>query len=132
MKLLRRGYLSACILAIGLMISGLANAQSSAPASAPAPAAPPHSASAAELKDAAAKAPATADLQKGDPGGSLTGTISDVPASDSKAGVTLPDVANQVGQNKIGINFTWTLVCGFLVMFMQAGFAMVEAGLCRV
>ncbi len=88
--------------------------------------------SAAELKDAAGKAPATAVLANGDPGGSLTGTISDVPVSDSKAGVTLADVANQVGQNKIGINFTWTLVTGFLVMFMQAGFAMVEAGLCRV
>ena len=46
--------------------------------------------------------------------------------------MTLPDVANQVGQNKIAINFIWTLVTGFLVMFMQAGFAMVEAGLCRV
>lgn len=90
------------------------------------------SASAAELKDAAGKAPATATLANGDPGGSLTGTISDVPAADSKAGVTLADVANQVGQNKIGINFTWTLITGFLVMFMQAGFAMVESGLCRV
>jgi Amt family ammonium transporter len=29
------------------------------------------------------------------------------------------------------INFTWTLICGFLVMFMQAGFALVETGLCR-
>ncbi len=47
-------------------------------------------------------------------------------------GLTLADVANQVGQNKIAINFVWTLVTGFLVMFMQAGFAMVEAGLCRV
>ena len=93
-------------------------------------AAPPPSA--AELKDTAAKAPATADLQKGDPGGSLTGTINDVPVSDAKTGPTLGDVANQVGQNKIGINFTWTLVAGFLVMFMQAGFAYVEAGLCRV
>jgi len=90
------------------------------------------SASAAELKDAASKAPSTATLAAGDPGGALTGTISDVPVGDSKAGLTLGDVANQVGQNKIGINFTWTLVCGFLVMFMQAGFAMVEAGLCRV
>jgi Amt family ammonium transporter len=90
------------------------------------------SASAAELKDATAKAPATATLANGDPGGALTGTISDVPVGDAKAGLTLADVANQVGQNKIGINFTWTLVCGFLVMFMQAGFAMVEAGLCRV
>ncbi len=88
--------------------------------------------SAAELKDAAGKAPTTAILANGDPGGSITGTINDVPVSDSKAGLTLGDVANQVGQNKIGINFTWTLITGFLVMFMQAGFAMVEAGLCRV
>ena len=100
-----------------------------APAAAPAPALPPAD---AELKDAAGKAPSTADLAKGDPGGTITGTINDVPAADSKAGVTLPDVANQVGQNKIAANFIWTLVTGFLVMFMQAGFAMVESGLCRV
>ncbi|HEX4759106.1 MAG TPA: ammonium transporter [Terracidiphilus sp.] len=92
----------------------------------------PPSASAAELKTAAGAAPATATLANGDPGGTLTGTINDVPAADTKVGVTLADVANQVGQNKIGINFTWTLITGFLVMFMQAGFAMVEAGLCRV
>ncbi len=90
------------------------------------------SASAAELKDAASKAPAATTLAAGDPGGSSTGTVNDVPVSDAKTGLTLADVANQVGQNKIGINFTWTLICGFLVMFMQAGFAMVEAGLCRV
>jgi Amt family ammonium transporter len=90
------------------------------------------SASAAELKDAASKAPTTSTLAEGDPAGTITGTVSDVPVSDSKAGLSLGDVANQVGQNKIGINFTWTLICGFLVMFMQAGFAMVEAGLCRV
>lgn len=29
------------------------------------------------------------------------------------------------------LNFVWTLVAGFLVMFMQAGFALVETGLCR-
>jgi Amt family ammonium transporter len=85
-----------------------------------------------ELKAATAAAPSTATLAQGDPGGSATGTINDVPVSDSKAGVTVADVGNQVGQNKIAINFTWTLICGFLVMFMQAGFAMVEAGLCRV
>jgi len=90
------------------------------------------SASAAELKDAASKAPTTSTLAAGDPGGAITGTVSDVPVSDAKVGLTLGDVANQVGQNKIGINFTWTLLCGFLVMFMQAGFAMVESGLCRV
>jgi Amt family ammonium transporter len=95
--------------------------------------APAHAqATAAELKQGLAKAPSTADQQKGDPGGSLTGTINDVPVADPKAGLTLVDAANQVGQNKIAINFVWTLVAGFLVMFMQAGFAMVEAGLCRV
>jgi ammonium transporter, Amt family len=90
------------------------------------------SASAAELKDAVSKAPATTTLAAGDPGGSLTGNINDVPVSDAKTGLTISDMANQIGQNKIGINFTWTLICGFLVMFMQAGFAMVESGLCRV
>jgi Amt family ammonium transporter len=86
---------------------------------------------AADLKTAAAAAPSQATLANGDPGGSLTGTINDVPVSNPKVGVTTADVANQVGQNKIAINFVWTLITGFLVMFMQAGFAMVEAGLCR-
>jgi len=128
MNLIRR-CCSFLILALGLMMSVMAYGQAAAPAAAPVAAPPP---SAAELKDTAAKAPATADLAKGDPGGSLTGTINDVPVSDTKTGLTAGDVANQVGQNKIAINFVWTLVTGFLVMFMQAGFAMVEAGLCRV
>ena len=29
------------------------------------------------------------------------------------------------------LNYVWILVCAFLVMFMQAGFAMLEAGFCR-
>ncbi|HFC98249.1 MAG TPA: ammonium transporter [Thermosulfurimonas dismutans] len=29
------------------------------------------------------------------------------------------------------VDYVWVLVCGFLVMFMQAGFALVEAGFCR-
>ncbi len=36
-----------------------------------------------------------------------------------------------VGHNRVAINFMWTLITGFLVMFMQAGFALVETGLCR-
>jgi ammonium transporter, Amt family len=40
-------------------------------------------------------------------------------------------LADFVGQNCIAINLMWTLVAGFLVMFMQAGFALVETGLCR-
>jgi len=134
-KLCRRSCLGLWVLALGLAFGLAVHAQAPAPA-APAPAAAAAPAPAtpvdAELKDAAGKAPSQADLQKGDPSGAITGTISDVPAADSKAGVTLPDVANQVGQNKIAVNFVWTLVCGFLVMFMQAGFAMVESGLTRV
>ncbi|MGB6727028.1 MAG: ammonium transporter [Terracidiphilus sp.] len=90
------------------------------------------SASATELKDALAAAPTTAVQANGDPGGVTTGTVNDVPVANAKTGLTLGDVANQVGQNKIAVNFVWTLITGFLVMFMQAGFAMVEAGLCRV
>src|SRR2546425_3326837 len=33
--------------------------------------------------------------------------------------------------NTVAINFVWTLVAGFLVMFMQAGVAMVETGFTR-
>ena len=40
-------------------------------------------------------------------------------------------LADSVGHNRVAINFMWTLVTGFLVMFMQAGFALVETGLCR-
>src|SRR5258706_11935773 len=40
-------------------------------------------------------------------------------------------LADSVGHNRVSINFMWTLVTGFLVMFMQAGFAVVETGLCR-
>ncbi len=132
MKQMRNFCLILCILAVGLAIGAAVYAQTPATAAAPAAAAPPPSAAGAELAAAAAKAPTTADLAKGDPGGTITGTINDVPAADSTKGVTLPDVANQVGQNKIAANFIWTLVTGYLVMFMQAGFAMVESGLCRV
>ena len=29
------------------------------------------------------------------------------------------------------VDYVWVLLCGFLVMFMQAGFACVESGFCR-
>ncbi|MFB3920053.1 MAG: ammonium transporter, partial [Candidatus Velamenicoccus archaeovorus] len=29
------------------------------------------------------------------------------------------------------VDYVWVLLCGFLVFFMQAGFAMVETGFCR-
>ncbi|MGE5185176.1 MAG: ammonium transporter [Acidobacteriota bacterium] len=44
---------------------------------------------------------------------------------------TLTDVAKQLGDTQAATNIMWTLVAGFLVMFMQAGFALVETGLVR-
>ncbi len=41
------------------------------------------------------------------------------------------ELVKNVAHNKVSINIVWTLVTGFLVMFMQAGFALVETGLCR-
>jgi Amt family ammonium transporter len=63
-----------------------------------------------------------------DPSGANTGNAADVTAA--KAGEpTMAELANAVGHNKVAINMMWTLITGFLVMFMQAGFAMVETGL---
>jgi len=98
-----------------------------AAAAPPAPA--PVAVTDADVKNA--PTPSADARAKGDPDGSLTGTASDVTVSDSKKGLTIGDLVNQAGQNKVAINFVWTLVTGFLVMFMQAGFAIVETGLCR-
>jgi Amt family ammonium transporter len=66
----------------------------------------------------------------GDPTGAKTGTIVDVPAA--KPGEpTLAEVADAVGHSRVALNIVWTLITGFLVMFMQAGFAMVETGFTR-
>lgn len=97
----------------------------SAPAVAPAPAA-----------TAATPAPAP----KPDPSGINTGGAADVVGASANA-PTADDLKNMaaneplaakladvVGHNRIAINMVWMLVCGFLVMFMQAGFAMAETG----
>jgi ammonium transporter, Amt family len=59
--------------------------------------------------------------------GANTGTINDVTAATAGQ-PTLTEVGAETGHNKIAINIMWTLITGFLVMFMQAGFAMVETG----
>jgi ammonium transporter, Amt family len=108
----------------------IALAQAPAPSTGPSPAAPPPvPITNADIKNISG--PSTADLARGDPGGTKTGTVNDLVISDTKAGLTIADVANNIGQNRIAINLVWTLVTGYLVMFMQAGFAAVETGLCR-
>src|SRR3989441_12831287 len=44
---------------------------------------------------------------------------------------TLLTPRGDMDANTVAINFVWTLVAGFLVMFMQAGFALVETGFTR-
>jgi len=40
-------------------------------------------------------------------------------------------IAQSSSRSYFSINFVWVLIAGFLVIFMQAGFALVETGLCR-
>ena len=75
-----------------------------------------------------------------DPSGASIGTAADVVGATAGAptkeemetlAATEPlaaKLADVVGHNRIAINMVWTLICGFLVMFMQAGFALAETG----
>ncbi len=90
---------------------------------------------------------ATKPEPKPDPSGANTqdsGAVGDIPEPgklDPKkvtpadlaenANKTMPAVVGAIAKNRSAINMMWTLITGFLVMFMQAGFAMVETGLTR-
>jgi ammonium transporter, Amt family len=75
-----------------------------------------------------------------DPSGTSTGGAADVigatagaPTADDMKNLSASEplaakLADVVGHNRIATNMVWTLVCGFLVMFMQAGFAFAETG----
>ena len=78
-----------------------------------------------------------------DPSGAKTGGAADVigaspnaPTADDLKNLGPKEplaakLADVVGHNRIAVNIVWTLVCGFLVMFMQAGFALAETGFTR-
>ncbi len=78
-----------------------------------------------------------------DPSGATIGTAADVvgvtagaPTKEDMETLAPKEplaakLADVVGHNRIAINMVWTLVCGFLVMFMQAGFALAETGFTR-
>jgi Amt family ammonium transporter len=114
-------------------------------AAAPAAATTAPAAAPAEAAAATPKLPDyfSSDLTKKDDSGLLfwpdaTGGHAGVwatPAGDGKGDVpttlSKEDNYDRISHNLFSINFVWTLVTGFLVMFMQAGFAMVEGGLCR-
>lgn len=84
--------------------------------------------------------PAPSLSPKPDPSGANTGGAADVVGASANA-PTAEDLkklsaseplaaklADVIGHNRIAINMVWMLICGFLVMFMQAGFAMAETG----
>jgi Amt family ammonium transporter len=75
-----------------------------------------------------------------------TGAFQNTPTAYSVPGYTKPDpakattkdlavavdaVAQSASHGIYSVNFVWVLIAGFLVMFMQAGFALVETGLIR-
>src|SRR5207237_285320 len=52
-------------------------------------------------------------------------------ATTKDLAVAVDSVAQAASHSLYSINFVWVLIAGFLVMFMQAGFALVETGLIR-
>jgi Amt family ammonium transporter len=72
----------------------------------------------------------------GDRDGSRTGTdtshiIPTDKAQEQNNQPTLGDVSSQTEKNRVAINLTWLMLGGILVLFMQAGFALVETGFTR-
>ncbi|MEI6754407.1 MAG: ammonium transporter [Paludibacter sp.] len=65
-----------------------------------------------------------------DANGAATGTITNVTAKTAGQ-PTMEELGAEVGHTKVATNLVWLLLCGFLVFFMQAGFALVETGFTR-
>ena len=107
-RILPRRIAAALVVACLLAVSGWVFAQDKPAAPAAAPAPPP----------------------KPDLSGTATGGIADVTAKE--VGKPTPaEIADFAGHNRVGINMSWTLSTGYLVMFMAAGFALVAAGFTR-
>jgi Amt family ammonium transporter len=118
----KKRFLVAMLLALMVAaVGGLVFADDQAAPTAPAAAAP-----APELKPD----PSGANIGGA---GDVVGASANAPTADDlkKMATTEPlaaKLADVIGHNRIAINFMWTLITGFLVMFMQAGFAMAETG----
>jgi ammonium transporter, Amt family len=123
-----------------MLLSGLALAEEPGGTNPPTPQVAEQAQPAPAAPAAAASATAAAPELKPDPSGASTGGAADIVGASANA-PTADDlkilgpkeplaakVADVAGHNRISLNIVWTLVAGFLVMFMQAGFAMVETG----
>src|SRR3954454_7973520 len=73
-----------------------------------------------------------ASAENGDRDGAKTGThVENVIPKDTSSSDQVPVLAAQVEKQRVAINTTWLMVGGILVLFMQAGFALVETGFTR-
>lgn len=77
----------------------------------------------------------TAHAANGDRDGSKTGTdVINLVTPDKQSTEKTPspsEVASATERNRVAINITWLMLGGILVLFMQAGFALVETGFTR-
>ncbi|HNE21385.1 MAG TPA: ammonia permease, partial [Turneriella sp.] len=65
--------------------------------------------------------------------GALAGSLyaADAKPAAPDFGKQIAELATSAGTLKIAIDTLWTVVAGFLVFWMNAGFALVESGFCR-
>ena len=113
------------LLAVALLATAICS-----PSFAQEPAAPP-------AEPAAATEPAAPAAEPAAPPAEPAAPAADAPASEeavdsTAAEVTLPaiDYSTPAGL-KVGMDTVWVLITGFLVFFMNLGFACVESGFCR-
>jgi len=69
-----------------------------------------------------------------DPTGPTFNSLGNYPKTTTNVPVSqdgINKLASDVGHLGVSVNFTWTLVTGFLVLFMQVGFAFLVTGLTR-
>ena len=105
-------------------VASASPAAKTAPVATPAPSAPPQQ-------------PDSVAAQPGANAGGVVDLAWPIPADATlinpkgKNTVAKDELIQNVAHNKVSINIVWTLITGFLVMFMQAGFALVETGMCR-
>ena len=65
------------------------------------------------------------------PAGVVLALMTALPAAADPTGVDAAVEGASAGHNALAINIVWIVLAAALVIFMQAGFAMVETGFCR-
>ncbi len=66
-----------------------------------------------------------------DPTGTATGGLGNITDPTPATPLSVEDLGAILGQTRVALNLVWVMIAMFMVMFMQAGFALVEAGFTR-